>query len=150
QSKFFGHHFQEKKAIKIVAMIDEKVVGFTSFSYWPYKKNGVLYNSFQVGNAMIHPDYRGKRIFPMLLKYVDDHHEELRVDFLFAFPHVTASYPSFMRFGYINPFDLVWGIKIINPFALLFNYKAILKKFSTSAEEFTENESSFYKLERTK
>jgi hypothetical protein len=150
QNKFFNHPFQKNKVIKIVAMIDEKVIGFSSFSYWPYKKEGVLYNSYQVGNAMIHPDYRGKRIFPMLLKYVDDHHEKLGVDFLFAFPHITASYPSFMRFGYINPFDLIWGIKIINPLAFLFNYKAILKRFSPSAEEFIQNESSFYKLERTK
>ena len=150
QNKFFGHPFQNTKVIKIVALMDETVLGFTSFSYWPYKKNGVLYNSYQVGNAMIHPDHRGQGIFPKLLKYVDDHHRDLGVDFLFAFPHLTASYPSFMRFGYINPFDLVWGIKLINPFAFVFNYKNILKRFSTTPAEIIETKSSVYKLERSK
>lgn len=150
QNKFYRHFFQERKAIKIVAMINEKVVGFSSFAYWPYKRNSVLYNSYQVGNAMIHPDYRGKGIFPKLLKYVDDHYENLGVDFLFAFPHITASYPSFMRSGYINPFDLVWGVKIINPFAFLGNYKNILKRFSSSPAEVIEMESAFYRLQRTR
>ncbi|MEO9145216.1 MAG: GNAT family N-acetyltransferase [Ginsengibacter sp.] len=150
QNKFYRHFFQETKAIKIVAVIDDKVVGFTSFAYWPYKRNSVIYNSYQVGNAMIHPDYRGKGIFPRLLKYIDDHNQNLGVDFLFAFPHITASYPSFIRSAYINPFDLVWGIKIINPFAFLCNYKNILKKFSSSPAEVEEKESLFYRLERTK
>jgi len=149
-NKFYGHFFQETKAIKIAAMINETVIGFASFAYWPYKRNGVLYSSYQVGNAMTHPDYRGKRIFPKLLNYIDDHHQNLGVDFLFAFPHITGSYASFMRYGYINPFDLVWGIKIINPFAFLANHKNILKRFSSYPAELIEKESIFYKLERTK
>ena len=130
QNKFYGHSFQNGKAIKIVALMDDKVLGFTSFSYWPYKKKGVLYNSFQVGNAMIHPDYRGKGIFPKLLKYVDDNFQNLGVDFLFAFPHITASYPSFMRSGYMNPFDLIWGIKMINPFAFLLSTELLRYGYS--------------------
>jgi len=150
QKKFFNHPYQENRLIKIVALMGDKVIGFTSFSYWPYRNKGVLYKSFQVGNAMIHPEYRGKRIFPMLLKYVDDNHKKLGVDFLFAFPHLTASFPSFMRFGYTNPFDLVWGIKIINPFAFLFNYKKIINNFSDTASVIEETETIHFKLERTR
>jgi hypothetical protein len=146
---FFGHSFQKERAIKLVAIAGQNVLGFASFSYWPYKKNGVTYNSYQVGNAIIHPDYRGQGIFQKILKYVDDNHRKLNVDFLFAFPHISASYPSFMKFGYKNPFDLVWRIRLINPFAFLFNREKILQQFSASPYIVPEGDSPFYKLART-
>lgn len=147
--KFFGHSFQKERVIKLVAVSGKKVLGFASFSYWPYEKDGVIYNSYQVGNAIIHPDHRGKGIFQKILKYVDDNHGKLNVDFLFAFPHISASYPSFMKFGYENPFDLIWRIKLVNPFAFFFNPKNILRQFSASPQVVVESDSPFYKLVRT-
>lgn len=147
--KFFGHSFQKERVIKLVALSGEKVLGFASFSYWPYKKDGVIYNSYQVGNAIIHPDHRGKGIFQKILKYVDDNQKNLNVDFLFAFPHISASFPSFMKFGYENPFDLAWRVKLINPFAFFFNPKNILRQFSAFPQVVVEGDSPFYKLLRT-
>lgn len=147
--KFFGHSFQKERVIKLVAVSGQEVLGFASFSYWPYKKDGVIYNSYQVGNAIIHPDHRGKGIFQKILKYVDDNQRKLNVDFLVAFPHISASFPSFMKFGYENPFDLAWRIKLINPFAFFFNPQNILRQFSTSLQVVVEGDSPFYKLVRT-
>lgn len=149
QKRFFEHPFQKDRVIRIAALKGEQVVGFVSFAYWPYTKNGTTYKSYQVGNAMIHPQYRGNGIFPMLLKYVDDHCKQLGVDFLFAFPHLSASYPSFMRSGYVNAFDMVWGVRIINPFAFLKNPESILKKFSTSPAIMYEGDSINFRLNRT-
>lgn len=149
QKRFFEHPVQKDKVIRIVALKAEQVVGFVSFAYWPYAKNGIMYKSYQVGNAMIHPQYRGKGIFPMLLKYVDENFKQLGVDFLFAFPHLSASYPSFMRSGYINAFDMVWGVKVINPFSFLKNPDSILKKFSASPTIVNEEASNNYRLNRT-
>ncbi len=117
--RFYEHPFQKDKCIRIVALKGEKVVGFQSFFYWPYSFNGISYNSFQSGNSLVHPDYRGKGIFQKLLNYLDLRNTELKIDFLVGFP-VEASFKSFIKNKWLNPLNLVWYIKIINPLGFIF------------------------------
>jgi len=115
---FYDHPYQQKKCIRVVALDKEKVIGFQSFFYWPYAKNGQIFNSFQSGNSLVHPDYRGKGIFQKLLLYIDTNREKLGIDFLVGFP-VEASKNSFLRNGWTNILDLYWYVKISNPLSLI-------------------------------
>lgn len=125
---FYEHPFQKNKCIRIVAVIEQTVVGFQSFFYWPYTYNGRTFNSFQSGNSLVHPHYRGKGIFQKLLDYIDRNKVELEIDFLIGFP-VEASFNSFIRNNWQNPFNLTWHIKIINPIGFLFKTKNITNYF---------------------
>ena len=124
QEGFYGHSFQREKSIRIVALDGTKVIGFQSLFYWPYQKDGVNYNSLQSGNSLVHPEYRGKGIFQTLLQFLDDYNKDLKIDFLVGFP-VEASFKSFLKNKWSNPFDLVWQMKIINPFGFLFSLTCI-------------------------
>jgi hypothetical protein len=146
--KFYEHPFQATKCIRVVALDGEKVAGFQSFFYWPYERNGKVFNSFQSGNSLVHPDYRGKGLFQKLLDYVEVHREELNIDFLMGFP-VEESYKSFIRNKWENPFDLHWFIRLVNPFSFLFGKpeRKLAKRFSPEsfAAGFT-HEDSFIRL----
>lgn len=147
--QFYEHPFQKEKCIRLVALDGDKVVGFQSLFYWPYYKNGKVYNSFQSGNSLVHPDYRGKGIFQNLLRYLDDYNKKLNIDFLIGFP-VEMSYKSFIKCKWDNPLNLVWYVSIVNPFAFLFNFKKI-KKIFNDKEDITINQKLYegaYRLHR--
>lgn len=127
-ANFYEHPFQKNKCIRIVSMDGDKVTGFQSLFYWPYQKNGQVYNSFQSGNSLVHPDYRGKGIFGKLLNYLDEYNKDLKIDFLMGFP-VQMSYGSFMKNKWANPLNIVWHVKFLNPFAFLFSVDGITSKF---------------------
>lgn len=127
---FYNNDFQNK-AILIVALDKNKVIGFQSFFYWPYNKNGKLYHSYQSGNSIVDSSYRGKGIFKKLLHFIDD--KNLSIDFIIGFP-VEASYYSFIKAKWKNPFNLHWYIKINNLFSLFLspNHGLLKEKFSNS------------------
>jgi len=129
-SKFYNHPFQKDKCIRIVSMDGEVVTGFQTLFYWPYQKNNKVYRSFQSGNSIVHPDYRGKGIFQKLLNFLDENNKDLNIDFLMGFP-VEASFGSFVRNKWANPFNLHWYLKLINPFAFLFSKKNFEKRFDS-------------------
>jgi hypothetical protein len=116
---FYQHPYQAKRCIRVVALSGDKVVGFQSFFYWPYFFNEKKYNSYQSGNSLVHPGFRGKGIFQMLLQYVESKRTELGIDFLMGFP-VEMSKKSFLKDKWENIFDLKWMIKTVNPFSFLF------------------------------
>ena len=116
---FYEHPFQKDKCIRVVANEGDKIIGFQSFFYWPYLKNGKIYNSYQSGNSLVHPDYRGKGIFQSLLKNIEENSKSKGVDFLTGFP-VEASYKSFIKTGWNNLLNLNWFVKIVNPLGFLF------------------------------
>ena len=58
--KFYEHPFQKDKCILIVAKEGQIITGFQSFFFWPYEMNGKTYNSYQSGNSLVHPNFRGK------------------------------------------------------------------------------------------
>lgn len=128
---FYDNDFQKKRSVRLVAVDGDKVVGFQSLFYWPYENNGKVYHSLQSGNSLVHPDYRGKGIFQKLLNYIDENNHDLKIDFLMGFP-VEASYGSFLRNKWLNPIDLVWYVRLLNPLAFLFSASGVKKKFDAS------------------
>lgn len=127
-SRLYEHPFQNNKCIKIVALDDKKVVGFQSFFYWPYTHNNRVFNSYQSGNSLVHPDYRGRRLFARMLNYIYENEIGKEIDFLMGFP-VQASYNSFIKNGWQNLFNLQWYIKPVNPFGFLFPVKKLQSVF---------------------
>jgi len=132
---FYDSPFQKEKSIRVVALDGEKVVGLQAFFYWPYSRDGISYNSYQSGNSIVHPDYRGQGIFSKLLKYIDEISGEFNIDFLVGFP-VEASKNSFLRKGWSNLFDLEWFVK---PISIL----SLLKRYKLNACKYLDNKSKF-------
>ncbi len=130
---FYEHLFQKNKCIRIVALDGDIVIGFQSLFYWPYRKDGQVYNTFQSGNSIVHPEYRGKGIFQKLLNYLDEYNKDLKLDFLMGFP-VQASYGSFMKCKWSNPLNIAWHLKIINPIGFFFSLNKVTSHFDKTAK----------------
>jgi len=118
--QFYEQEFQRNECIRIVAVDGERVAGFQSFFYWPVVMEGKEVRSYQSGNSLVHPDYRGKGLFGKMLNYIHEPDSGFHADLLIGFP-VEASYNSFMRNGWKNPFNLLWYIKPMNPVLSLFS-----------------------------
>lgn len=111
---FYEHPYQVNRCIRLVALDGEKVVGFQSIFYWPYLLNTQCLISYQSGNSLIHPDYRGHGIFGMLLHELETEAHINEADFIMGFP-VKASYNSFIRANWRNILNLKWYVRIISP-----------------------------------
>lgn len=131
-SRLYDHPYQKDRCIQIVALDGEKVIGFQSFFYWPYSHADLTYKSYQSGNSLVHPDYRGKRLFARMLNFIHENPVGKEVDFLMGFP-VQASFNSFIKNGWDNLFNLQWYVKLINPFGVLFSKKNLKKHFSEAS-----------------
>jgi len=118
--EFYFHPYQQNKAIMLVALEGETVAGFQSFFHWPMEFEKKRLNVYQSGNSIINPDFRGQRLFNKLLQQIHLGEQYDSIDFLMGFP-VVASYKSFIRDEWLNPFDLEWYVKIINPVAGVFS-----------------------------
>ncbi len=114
--KFYFHPFQKDKCLLVVALDGTTVAGFQSFFYWPYTFGGKTYNSFQSGNSLVHPGYRGKGIFNKLLAFVDQENKTAGIDLLMGFP-VEASLKNFLKDKWNNILNLHWHVKPLNPLA---------------------------------
>ena len=127
---FYEQEFQRKECIRIIALEGERVAGFQSFFYWPVVINGREVRSYQSGNSLVHPDFRGKGLFGKMLNYIHEPESGFDAELLIGFP-VEASYNSFMRNGWKNPFNLQWYIKPMNPVLSFFSSpeKQLLKAF---------------------
>lgn len=131
--KFYFHPFQQKKCLLLVAMDGDTVAGFQSFFYWPYTFGGKTYNSFQSGNSLVHPGYRGKGLFNKMLAFIDQENKTRDIDLLMGFP-VEASLKNFLKDKWHNIFNLHWYVKPCNPLAFTsFNGG---KKFTPGCEYF--------------
>jgi GNAT superfamily N-acetyltransferase len=117
---FYEHPFQREMCIRIVAVDGERVAGFQSFFYWPFSVRGREVRAYQSGNSLVHPDYRGKGLFGKMLNYIHEPGSGFNCELLIGFP-VEASYNSFMRNGWLNPFNLQWFVKPMNPLLSLFS-----------------------------
>ena len=118
--QFYEQEFQRTNCIRIVALDGERVAGFQSFFYWPVVIGGKEVQSHQSGNSLVHPDYRGKGLFGKMLNYIHEPESGFNAELLIGFP-VEASYNSFMRNGWKNPFNLQWYIKPLNPVRSFFS-----------------------------
>ena len=118
--QFYEQEFQRTRCIRIVALDGDRVAGFQSFFYWPVVIGGKEVQSYQSGNSLVHPDYRGKGLFGKMLNYIHESGSGFNAELLIGFP-VEASYNSFMRNGWKNPFNLQWYIKPLNPVRSFFS-----------------------------
>jgi hypothetical protein len=144
----YESEFQKDRSIRLVALSGEKVVGFQSFFFWPYERNGVVYNSYQSGNSIVHPDFRGRGIFQSLLNYIFTNNLK-EIDFFIGFP-VEASYRSFLKCSWKSILDLQWYVNVVNPFFLLFGKKRLDIFFSRTRREYIVNTHDCFTLSNDK
>ncbi len=111
---FYEHPFQIQRCIRIVAIEGNIVAGFQSFFFWPVVIHGNQVKAYQSGNSLVHPDFRGKGLFGKMLNYIHQPDSGFDCELLIGFP-VEASYNSFMRNKWLNPFNLQWYVKLLNP-----------------------------------
>ncbi len=112
--KFYEAPYQQGRSIRIVTVDGNQVGGFQSFFYWPLRQYNKTIHALQSGNSLVHPDFRGKGLFAKMLDYIHQPENNIQFDLLIGFP-VEASYNSFIRKNWENPFDLQWYIKPLNP-----------------------------------
>jgi GNAT superfamily N-acetyltransferase len=112
--KLYENNEFKNDSLRVVAIESNQVIGFQSFFYWPYQKGNKVFNSYQSGNSLVHPNHRGKGIFQRLLNYIYELAAQKNIDFLIGFP-VEMSLPSFKKNGWIHLMDLQWNLKIIHP-----------------------------------
>lgn len=112
--RFYFHPYQQNKCLLVVAMDGGTVAGFQSFFYWPYTFAGKTFQSYQSGNSLVHPGYRGKRIFNRMLEFLDRENKNVNIDFLMGFP-VEASLKNFLKDKWQHILDLRWYIRPCNP-----------------------------------
>jgi len=149
--QFYEQEFQRTNCIRIVALDGKRVAGFQSFFYWPVVIGGKEVKSYQSGNSLVHPDYRGKGLFGKMLNYIHEPESGFNAELLIGFP-VEASYNSFMRNGWKNPFNLQWYIKPLNPVRSFFsNPEGQLKKSwgDRKKNDFKADFSTVYVAQRT-
>ncbi|MCC7303049.1 MAG: hypothetical protein IT233_10435 [Bacteroidia bacterium] len=135
---FYNHPYQKEECIRIVAMDGNTVAGFQSFFYWPYRWKNTLFRSFQSGNSLVNPNYRGRGVFASLLQFMNlELQKHKKIDFLTGFP-IDVSKNSLLRNGWTNVVNLTWYVKPIN-------YLSVLRTFNPTclSESFPELTSSF-------
>ncbi len=115
---FYDHPFQRNHCVRIVSVEGERVAGFQSFFYWPLQRGGEILKALQSGNSLVHPDFRGQRLFARMLDFIHAPESGITFDLLIGFP-VEASYNSFIRNKWLNPFNLQWYIRVMTPIRAL-------------------------------
>ncbi len=118
--KFYEAPYQQNRSIRIVTVDGDKVGGFQSFFYWPLHQENKTIHALQSGNSLVHPDFRGKGLFAKMLDFIHLPENNIHFDLLIGFP-VEASYNSFIRKNWENPFNLQWYIKPLNPIISVFS-----------------------------
>lgn len=105
--------------ITIVGLSSEdKVIAFQMYFHWPYRRKDVYYNVYQSGNSMVHPSFRGQKIFQKMLSLGSVTGLRKKVDFFIGFP-VPMSYGAFINDGWMTIGNLRWWTKILRPIGLL-------------------------------
>jgi hypothetical protein len=132
--RFYFHPFQKNKCLLIVAMDGETVAGFQSFFYWPYSFQGKTYTTFQSGNSLVNPLYRGQGLFNKMLSFISNENKTTEIDFLMGFP-VDASLRNFKKDNWKNILNLQWYLRLCNPFGFTTSLKG--KNFSEGCHYFS-------------
>ena len=136
---FYNTNFQIERKLIIVGLEGKHVIGFQSFFYWPYKVNGKVYNSYQSGNSLVHPDHRGKGIFQQLLNFLYTNNKHLNIDFLIGFP-IAASINSLKRNGWENILNLSWFVRSNSLISIFYGMRSLSDRFDEQPIT-TENDS---------
>lgn len=100
--------------IALIGLLNRKVIATQLFFYWPYRKETILYNVFQSGGSLVHPGFRGQKIFQTMLSIGSKIGQNNGIDFFIGFP-VPMSYGAFIKDGWIKIGDLRWWTKLLQP-----------------------------------
>lgn len=115
----FDSEFSHRNGtIALVALSGKRVVGMQTYSPWPYLRDGTRYVSLQSGATLVHPAFRGRKLFQQMLAEGTGLAMSKGVDFLMGFP-VPMSYRGFMRDGWRDMGRLRWWTRPIHPLTLL-------------------------------
>lgn len=114
------HHYSLRHPpITVVGLSEEdKVIAFQMYFYWPYKKKDKYFNVYQSGNSMVHPGFRGQKIFQKMLSIGSEIGLQKKVDFFIGYP-VPISYGALINDGWIKLGNLRWWTKVLRPIGLL-------------------------------
>ena len=102
--RFDSEAVRLREGINLVGLAGERVVAMQAFTPWRYCRAGQSYNSFQSGNSLVHPDFRGRGIFLRMLEEGNKIASAKGMDFFMGFPG-QESYGAFIRDKWI---DLGW------------------------------------------
>jgi len=117
--RWFDSDFAHRRgSIALAGVAGERVIAMQTYSAWPYVRNGVSYRSLQSGATLVHPDFRGRKIFQRLLLEGNRLAIENGHDFFVGFP-VPMSLGGFVKDGWTNLGSLRWWTRPLRPFALM-------------------------------
>ena len=108
--RLFEHPFQRDRALRVVAIDGDRVCGFQSYLFWPYKLGARELESYQSARSAVSPLYRGQGVFARLLQY---QWPTVTPEVITGFP-VAASYGSLVRNGWVSPLDLEWFVRFMH------------------------------------
>ena len=103
-----------REGINLVALAGERVVATQAFTPWPYCRAGQTYSSLQSGNSLVHPGFRGRRIFQRMLAEGNKIASAKGMDFFMGFPG-QESYRAFISDKWIDLGRLRWWTRLVNP-----------------------------------
>jgi len=116
---WFDSDFAHRQgSIALAGISGDRVIAMQTYSAWPYVRNGRSYRSLQSGATLVHPDFRGRKIFQRLLREGNRLATANGHDFLVGFP-VPMSLGGFVKDGWTNHGPLRWWTRALRPLALL-------------------------------
>jgi len=116
---WFDSEFAHRRgSIALAGISGDRVIAMQTYSAWPYVRNGRSYRSLQSGATLVHPDFRGRKIFQRLLREGNRLATANGHDFLVGFP-VPMSLGGFVKDGWTNHGPLRWWTRPLRPLALL-------------------------------
>jgi len=142
--RFYEHPFQVNSCVRIVAEEFGKVAGFQSFFSWPLKSGNHTMHALQSGNSLVHPEFRGQKLFARMLDFIHEPAQQFDFDILIGFP-VEASFNSFVRNKWKNPFDLQWHVRPLTPLLSLFGggEARVTRISQTQSEQYVEPDAQY-------
>lgn len=115
---WFDSDFSRRRgSIVLVGVSEGRVIALQTYTPWPYVRDGRVYRTLQSGATLVHPDFRGRKIFQRMLVEGNRIATERGDDFFVGFP-VPMSYGGFIKDKWIDLGRLRWWIRPLRPFAL--------------------------------
>ena len=112
--RFDSEAVRLREGINLLGLAGERVVAMQAFTPWPYCRPGQPYSSLQSGNSLVHPDFRGRRIFLRMLAEGNRIASAKGMDFFMGFPG-EESYGAFIRDKWIDLGRLRFWTRPVNP-----------------------------------
>jgi len=108
--RFFSEYPLKNGAIALTTITGNKVIGMQTYVPWPYLRNGQVFKSLQSGASLVHPDFRGRKLFQHMLSEGSRLAIVQNYDFFIGFP-VQMSYRGLIKDQWIDMGQPRWWIK---------------------------------------